>query len=136
MTKMYYKALRQNQTNIFPWYCSAVTATFDCSILWICSDRQLYTLGTKRRTVRQCVGLHISAATQIYRAALHWHSAGNVWKVGHSALIFLLLAQCLQTGVEPYNLIRPLEIINHNIWQQLHKRKRDELRENINYEIN
>jgi len=51
----------------------------------MCSDLQLFALGTSGRTVGQCAGLHITATPQyavIHRAALHWHSAGNVRTVG------------------------------------------------------
>jgi len=81
-----------------------VTATSDSSILWMCSDRQLFALGTNGRTGGQCAGLHITAAPQIVcdtarcTALAFW---GNVWKVGQSALIFLLLAPCPQNSVKP-----------------------------------
>jgi len=45
------------------------------------------------------------------------------------ALIFLLLAQCPQNSVKPYNVLHLLELMNNNIWPQLHKTKRYKLRE-------
>ena len=52
-----------------------------------------------------------------------------MWKVGQSALILSLLAQCPQNSVKPYTMLHLLELINHNIWQKLIKRKRYKLRE-------
>jgi hypothetical protein len=64
---------------------------------------------------------------------MYWHSAGNVLKVGQSTLLFLLLAPCPQTSVKLYILLHLLELINHNTWQQIHKRERYKLRETGNF---
>jgi len=43
-----------------------MTAKFNNSIQWMCSDLQLFALGTTGRTGRACAGLHITAAPLIY----------------------------------------------------------------------
>ena len=76
------KSLRQSQTHIF----SLMLLCFDSSIRWMCSDRQLFALGTNGRNGRWHVLAYTSQQRQkqvvTHGAALHWHSAGNVWKVG------------------------------------------------------
>jgi hypothetical protein len=116
----------------FPWCYSVVIATSDSSILWMCSDWQLFALGTNGRTVGPCTGLHKTAVPQMSCDRASWHSAGNVWKVGQNNenphwYIYsgaISIDQWLTTHLAP-----SFELTNHYTSQQLHVRKKDILRE-------
>ena len=134
MTYISYRAIHQNQTHIFSWCCSVVTATSDCSILWICSDRHLFALGTNGRTGRQCADLHITAGpqigwyTELHSTGILQGMCGRSVRITAHSTDKLSVGAMFMRSVTNIKFFTSLKLTKFYNWQQLLIRKTDKLR--------
>jgi hypothetical protein len=123
----------------FAWCHSVVTATSDSSIIWMCSDWQLFALGPNGRTGRRFSALHIQQTCHRYNKIRLWHTELHCTYIlqrisGRSARITTLLIDILFAGAMSINqwltikIVTFLKLMDHNTWQELLNRKRGKLK--------
>jgi len=67
------KLFTKIRTVYFAWCRSVVRDTSNSSILWMCSDRQLFAVGPNGRIGRRCSALHIQQNCHRYNTIRLWH---------------------------------------------------------------